>query len=232
MRESGIRASSKPAQRSKLPADSCPPWQGIYLDMKKRAALYTPARRDGFKNSLGNGPETLGYTRTTSSVAPSEKNIAEPWELGVLHLTRANWLTGPTAVQEEVEWVCTPGQKPYWIVSGETHLAAVSQAHKRGRSRSFSAMPEHHNSGRFYPELIAAPAAAIHSFSGIGRRPRSCELRQYSKRRYIRSIPLGISGPRLLPIVRLLNPGGLQSQKLSTMGGNRHAGLPKGHRGE
>src|SRR5215471_6393422 len=62
-------------QRSKLLADSCPPWQGIYLDMKRRAGLYTPATRNGFTNSLGNGLEIFAYTRTTSSVAPSEKTI-------------------------------------------------------------------------------------------------------------------------------------------------------------
>src|SRR5215813_15099961 len=75
MQESGIRMSSKPVQRSKLLADSCPPWQGIYLDMKRRAGLYTPATRNGFTNSLGNGLEIFAYTRTTSSVAPSEKTI-------------------------------------------------------------------------------------------------------------------------------------------------------------
>src|SRR5215470_5698969 len=75
MQESGIRMSSKPVQRSKLLADSCPPWQGIYLDMKRRAGLYTPATRNGFTNSLGNGPEIFAYTHTTSSVAPSEKTI-------------------------------------------------------------------------------------------------------------------------------------------------------------
>src|SRR6516164_294961 len=75
MQESEIRVSSKPAQRSKLLADSFPPWQGIYLDMKRRAGLYTPATRSGFTNSLGNGPEIFAYTRTTSSVAPSEKNV-------------------------------------------------------------------------------------------------------------------------------------------------------------
>src|SRR5262252_5238211 len=75
MQESGIRMSSKPVQRSKLLADSCPPWQEIYLDMKRRAGLYTPATRNGFTNSLGNGLEIFAYTRTTSSVAPSEKTI-------------------------------------------------------------------------------------------------------------------------------------------------------------
>ena len=37
------------------------------------------ATRNGFTNSLGNGPEMFAYTRTTSSVAPYEKNIIDPY---------------------------------------------------------------------------------------------------------------------------------------------------------
>ena len=79
MQESGIQVSSKPAPRSKLLADSFPPWQGICQDMKRRAGLCTPATRNGFTNTLGNGPEIFASTRTTSSVAPSEK---KGWILG------------------------------------------------------------------------------------------------------------------------------------------------------
>lgn len=73
MQESGIQVSSKPAPRSKLLVDSFPPWQGICQDMKRRAGLYTPATRNGFTNTLGNGPEIFASTRNTSSVAPSER---------------------------------------------------------------------------------------------------------------------------------------------------------------
>src|SRR5262245_47011805 len=119
MQESGIRMSSKPVQRSKLLADSCPPWQGIYLDMKRRAGLYTPATRNGFTNSLGNGLAIFAYTRTTSSVAPSEKTI-----IGLCILTKKALLTSTTKAKRENELRGRASLRPQrevrrWIRKGQ-----------------------------------------------------------------------------------------------------------------
>ena len=64
--------SNELVRASTLSADFYLPWQGICLDMKRRAELYMLATKNALMNSFGNGLEISGYMLSALFVPPSE----------------------------------------------------------------------------------------------------------------------------------------------------------------